>query len=148
MICLIALVVFAILSIFSVKYRSFFWEALDCVSRKATLRKCNTSFDKKMRMKISKKVSKHSKKLGSCTYKHFNKISWFLTIVMIVSIIISGFYGFTALYDYALYGNCGGPNAPADSCSIKNIEEGICNLPVPFIFSNNKISIINVTDVN
>jgi len=33
---------------FLTKYRAYFKEALDCVARKATLRKCTTSFDKKI----------------------------------------------------------------------------------------------------
>ncbi len=49
MICLIALFIFAVLGIFSAKYRELSKEAFNCVFRRITLRKCETGFDKKMK---------------------------------------------------------------------------------------------------
>ncbi|MFH1751571.1 MAG: hypothetical protein ABH821_01380, partial [archaeon] len=57
MICIIALVVLAVLSVFSARYRPYAREAFNCVFRRLTLRKCNTSFDKKMKMKISSRLA-------------------------------------------------------------------------------------------
>ncbi len=113
MICFIALFVFAILGLFSVKYRNYFFEALDCVLRKATLRKCTTSFDKKMKMRVSAKLSKLNKGLGSFVFKQFDIISWIITLLMILSLIWTAYYAFFGLYNYFTYGNCDGPNSNA-----------------------------------
>lgn len=113
MICFIALFVFAILGLFSVKYRTYFFEALDCVLKKATLRKCTTSFDKKMKMKVSSRLSKLNKSLGSFVFKYFDVLSWILTISMILSLIWTAYVAFMGLYNYFTYGNCDGPNSSA-----------------------------------
>ena len=113
MICFVALFVFAILGLFSVKYRSYFFEAFDCVLRKATLRKCTTSFDKKMKMKVSARVSKFNKPLGSFVFKNFDVLSWILTIIMVISLIWSFYVAFMGIYNYFIYGNCDGPNSNA-----------------------------------
>ncbi|MCX6800673.1 MAG: hypothetical protein NTZ73_00610 [Candidatus Diapherotrites archaeon] len=122
MICFVALFVFGILAIFSAKYRAFFWEAADCVFRKATLRKCNTSFDKKMRMKISAKITGVNKPVGSFVFKHFEGLSWILTAIMIVSIIYTGYSAYTGLYNWTNYGNCNGPNS--DQVCVYNAISG------------------------
>ena len=111
MICFVALIVFAVLGIFSAKYRGYFFEASDCIFRRVTLRKCNTSFDTKMKMKITTKTSKLNKPLGGFIFKHFEALSWILTIVMIVSLIWSGYTGAVAVYNWVEYGNCNGPNS-------------------------------------
>jgi hypothetical protein len=111
LICLIALVAFAILGLFSVKYRTYFFEALDCVTKKVTLRKCTTSFDQKMKMKVSSKVAIVNKSLGSFTFKHFETISWVVTILMIASLIWTAYVGVMGAYNYYAYGNCNGPNS-------------------------------------
>jgi|GEM_PF-973652 len=111
LICFIALFVFAILGLFSVKYRTYFFEALDCVLRKATLRKCTTSFDKKMKMKVSAKLSFLNKNLGGFVFKHFELISWVVTGAMIVSLVWSAYLGFVGLYNFFMYGNCEGKNS-------------------------------------
>jgi len=111
MICIIALVVFAVLGLFSVKYRTYFFEALDCVFRRATLRKCTTSFDKKMKHKIIARLSGLNKGVGSFVYKHFEIISWALTLIMIASIVWTAYVGFLGLYNFYVYGDCNGPNS-------------------------------------
>ncbi|MFH1588609.1 MAG: hypothetical protein ABIA76_04700 [Candidatus Diapherotrites archaeon] len=107
MICLIALIVFAILGIFSAKYRDYAREAFDCVFRRMTLRKCNTSFDKKMKMKLTGKIMKKSPKAGGIVFKHFELISWFFTVLMIASFA----YSAVSIYNFVVYNNCEGPNA-------------------------------------
>ena len=49
MICILALIVFGILGIFSAKYREFAREAFKCVSLRVTLRKCESRFDEQMK---------------------------------------------------------------------------------------------------
>jgi hypothetical protein len=120
MICIIALVVFAVLGLISAKYRAYFFEALDCVFRKVTLRKCTTSFDKKMKLKITTRVAGVNKSAGSFTFKHFETISWIFTILMIVSMIWSLYVGVVGVYNWVAYGNCNGPNS-TEACVLNNL---------------------------
>ncbi len=123
MICIIALVVFAILGLFSAKFRGYFFEALDCVFRRVTLRKCTTSFDKKMKMKVTAKVSGLNKPAGSFVFKHFEVISWVLTILMIVSLVWSGYIAVSGIYNWVAYGNCYGPNSD-QQCILNDLSGG------------------------
>lgn len=102
MICVIALVVFGVLGIFSAKYRDYFKEALSCVARRATLRPCNTAFDVKMKAKITAKLMKISPPVAGVTHRHFEAISWFFMITLFISM------GYTAygLYNLAVFGTC------------------------------------------
>ncbi|MFA5931396.1 MAG: hypothetical protein WC821_03725 [archaeon] len=120
MICIIALVVFAILGLISAKYRAYFFEALDCVFKKATLRKCTTSFDKKMKMKITTRLSKLNSSLGRTVFKHFETISWIFTILMIASMIWSAYVGFMGVYNWVAFGNCYGPDS-TQACVLNNL---------------------------
>ena len=126
MICFIALFVFAILGLFSAKYRSYFFEASDCVFRKMTLRKCTTSFDNKMKMKITTKISKVNKSLAGFIFKHFDLLSWILTIIMLISLIWTAYLAFFGLYNFFLYGNCDGPNSTA-ACVYGTVANQIPN---------------------
>jgi hypothetical protein len=105
MICFIALIVFAVMGLFSAKYRDYAKEAFDCVFRRVTLRKCNTSFDKKMKMKLTGKIMKANPKVGGIVFKHFEVISWIFTAIMIVSLI----YSAIGIYNFVVYNNCNGP---------------------------------------
>lgn len=102
MICLIALVVFGILGIFSAKYRGYFKEALHCIARRATLRACDTEFDTKMKAKITAKAYKFSPPIAVFTHKHFEAISWFFVITLFISM------GYTAygVYNLVVFGTC------------------------------------------
>ena len=106
MICFIALIVFAILGTFSATHRPLAKEAFDCVFRRITLRKCNTGFDRKMKMKISASLLKKNKAVGGFVFKHFELISWALTILMIVSLI----YSAIGIYNFVVYGDCNPQN--------------------------------------
>jgi len=104
MICFIALIVFGILGIFSVKYRQIAKEAFDCVFRRITFRKCESSLDQRLKSQITGKLIKHNPKLAGFVYKRFEIISWIFTIILILSIVYSAW----GLYNYAVYGNCNG----------------------------------------
>jgi len=121
MICFIALIVFAVLGIFSAKYRGYFFEASDCIFRRVTLRKCTTSFDKKMKMKVTAGATKINKPFGGFVFRHFEVLSWILTISMIVSFIWSGYTGGVALYNWQVYGNCNGPDSNV-ACALNQIS--------------------------
>ncbi len=107
MICFIALFVFAVLGIFSASHRELAKEAFDCVFRRMTFRKCESAFDQKMKMRISTGLLKKSPAAGKFVYKHFELISWILTISMIVSFIFAAIGG----YNFIMYGNCNGEDS-------------------------------------
>lgn len=111
MICIIGLIVFGILGIFSASHRRLAKEAFDCVFRRVTFRKCQTGFDEKMRGMILGKIITKSPKTASFVDKHFELLSWFFTILMILSFIQVGISG----YNFYMYGNCNGPD-----------EDGFC----------------------
>ncbi len=101
-ICIAALVVLAVLSIFSAKYRKWAKEAFDCVARRVTLRPCRTGFDEKVKAKIVGKLMKKNMGLARFTHKHFETMSWIFTIVFFVSLVLV-INGFANL---VIYGTC------------------------------------------
>lgn len=104
MICIIALIVFGVMAIFSAKYRPVAKEALDCVLRRVTFRKCESRLDVRLKGQITGKLMKSHPKVAKFIYKRFEIISWIMLAIMIWSIISSGI----AVYNYAMYGNCNG----------------------------------------
>jgi len=119
MICILALVVFSILAIFSVSYRPLAKEAFDCVFRKVTLRKCRTNLDQRLKSQITGKLMRRNQFLAKMVYRHFELLSWIFVILMISSLAYSAYGG----YNYALYGNCYGPEDIGGFC-IYNALEG------------------------
>jgi len=126
MICVIALIVFGILGIFSATHRAVAKEAFDCVFRKITFRKCETRLDVRLKSQITGKIIKLSPKSAKFIYKHFEVISWIFLILFIVSFVNVAIGG----YNYYLYGNCNGPQ-----------EEGFCIFDP--LGSNSKVSNFN-----
>jgi len=124
MICFIGLIVFAILGIFSASHRALAKEAFDCVFRRMTLRKCESAFDQKMKMKISTGLLKRSPTAGKFVHKHFELISWALTLSLILSLV----FGVWGIYNYVTYGNCNGENS-SEYCIYEDIlTEEQCGL--------------------
>ncbi len=105
--CFVALIVFGILGIFSAKYRRLAKEAFDCVFRKATLRRCQSGLDKRLRASVSGKLFKLHPMIGSFVFKRFEILSLGFTLLMLFSIVFVGI----GAYNYYLYGNCNGPNS-------------------------------------
>jgi protein-disulfide isomerase len=105
MICLIALVVFGVLGVFSAKYRTIAKEAFDCVFKRLTLRKCTTGLDKRLKSQITGKVMRKHPRFGAAVYKNFEVISWAFTIAMILSLGYSAY----SIGNLFVYGNCNGP---------------------------------------
>jgi protein-disulfide isomerase len=111
MICIIALIVFSFLAIFSARYKHLAKEAFECVFLRVTLRKCQTGLDQRLKAQITGKILKHHIGLGRFVYKYFEVFSWLLVILMLASLV----YTFYGGYNYILYGNCNGPS-----------QEGFC----------------------
>ncbi|MBW2986651.1 DsbA family protein [Candidatus Woesearchaeota archaeon] len=119
MICILALVVFSILAIFSASHRPLAAEAFDCVFRKVTFRKCRTNLDQRLKSQITGKLMRKNAFLAKIVYKNFEIISWLFVILFIASLAYSAYGG----YNYYLYGNCYGPEDTGGFC-IYNALEG------------------------
>ena len=132
MICIIALIVFAILAVFSARYRPLAAEAFDCVFRRITFRKCKSNLDKRLKSQITGKLMKRSKKAGRFVYKYFEVFSWIFLLLLLFSLVQVGISG----YNYAVYGNCNGPDSdgfcifdPLGTNQPEVSESGVCAVP-------------------
>lgn len=102
MICLAALIIFAILGIFSVSYRRLAKEAFDCVFRRVTFRACESRFDLKVKTQVTTSLMKRSEKAGQFFWKNFEIFSW----IFIVLFIVSTFFTVRAVYNLIRYKTC------------------------------------------
>lgn len=109
LICVIALIAFSVLSMFSAKYRQLSRTAFDCVFRRLTLRPCESHFDSKMKAKIVVPLMRLSPLFAKPLNKHFELFSWLLVITLTVSGVLAA----QGLYNYFAYGNCNGLNSSA-----------------------------------
>src|SRR3989338_5438375 len=105
MICLIALVVFGVLALFSAKYRPVAREAFDCVLRRITFRPCVANLDQRIKGQTSAWLLEHAPWASRFFYKNFELLSWALTLLMIWSIVAAGL----GVYNWWAFGNCNGP---------------------------------------
>ncbi len=128
MFCLLALIVFSILGIFSASHRQLAKEAFDCVFRRVTLRPCNTGFDKKIKGKIIGKLLNRSELAAKLLNRHFEIVSWVFFILFLGSTL----WVLRGGYNFYMYGSCNGLNA-SGFCAFDPTGE------------NNKISQINDT---
>jgi len=118
MICFIALIVFGILGIFSASYRQIAKEAFVCVFRRATLRKCETGLDVRLKSKIISKIMPRFPRIGKILYKYFEVFSWFFVILFFASLAYSIYSG----YNFWKYGNCYGPQDNGGFCPLTLLE--------------------------
>ncbi|GMR19261.1 MAG: hypothetical protein BMS9Abin34_393 [Patescibacteria group bacterium] len=90
MLCLIALIVFSVLGIFSATHRQLAKEAFNCVFRRVTLRPCDTGFDQKIKGKIIGKLLAKSPKLARGAHRFWEPLSWVMVILFFGSLFLSG----------------------------------------------------------
>ena len=133
--CLVALVVFSFLSIFSATYRPLAKDAFDCFFRMVTLRPCKVQFDEKIKGKMTTKLMKMPR-VARFFYRHFKLLSWIFTLTFFASLIYSGY----SLYNLFVYGSCD-PNS--DVCVLTPI--GICILELQNILAYLIIIILIIT---
>jgi len=104
--CLIALIIFGIMGIFSASHRSLANEAFSCVFNRVTLRPCNSDFKEKIKGKILSKLIARSTFLARMVNKHYEILSWIFFILMIGST----FWVLRGGYNFYVYGSCNGLN--------------------------------------
>jgi predicted DsbA family dithiol-disulfide isomerase len=130
MICIIALIVFSIMGIFSVTYRQLAAKAFDCVFRRLTLRPCQSGLDRQVKTSIISFFSKKNVKIARFVAKYFEILSWTFLIIMIVSM----FFTAQGIYNYVVYGNCNGQNSTGICVydllnPLKQQSTGVCTDP-------------------
>ena len=96
------MIVFAILGIFSAKYRSLAKEAFRCTFNTITFRPCETNLDQRIRSRVTTKLMKTSPKIAKFTYKNFKILSWIFVILFFSSMIYSGY----SIYNLVVHGSC------------------------------------------
>ena len=104
--CLLALIIFSIMGIFSASHRAFAKEALDCVFKRVTLRPCNTGFAEKIKGKILSKIITRSTFLAKMVNQHYEILSWIFFILMLGSTL----WVLRGGYNFYVYGSCNGLN--------------------------------------
>jgi hypothetical protein len=104
--CIIALIVFGILGIFSASHRALAKEALDCVFKRVTFRPCNTGFQDKIKGRILSRVISRSTFWARMVNKHYEILSWIFFFLMITST----FWVLDGVYKFYVYGSCSGLN--------------------------------------
>ena len=129
-ICIIALPVFAILGLFSLKYRLLAWEAFHCLFRTIAFKPCNTGLDLKIKSKFTAKLMWWPV-LARGFYKYFALLSWIFVVLMLVSAAFTGL----GLYNYIKYGNCNGEQSSA-FCIFNIVHE---NQPECSVIGDNAI---------
>jgi len=116
MFCLIALIVFSILGIFSATHRQLAKEAFNCVFRRITLRPCNTGFDQKIKGRVIGKLLNRSPWLAKCVRRFWEPISWLLVLLFFASL----FFSAKSVYNLAKYKTCDPANP--QNCVLGNQE--------------------------
>lgn len=103
--CWIALPVFAVLGLFSVRYRKLTKDSLECLFKTVTFRKCSSGLDDKIKSDISGTLLKYSPKAAKFTYNNYKLLSWIIVILFVWSAWVGG----VGMVNYIQYGNCNGP---------------------------------------
>jgi hypothetical protein len=103
--CLLALIVFAGLAAVSARYRPLAREALACVFRRVTLRKCTTGFDRRVKAALVGRVMPTHPEAARLLHRHLEVIAWAFVLVFSGS----GSYLGYGLYNFHHYGSCYGP---------------------------------------
>ena len=111
--CLVFLVIFVILGLFSAKYRKLAKEAFACVGKNLIFKPCTSGLDQRFKTKVTASIMSRSKLVAKLFYKYFMVLSWAFTIAFFVSLYFTA----VALYNYARFGSCE-PGLPAKSCPI------------------------------
>lgn len=112
-ICIIALVVFSILGIFSGHYRGLAKDAFKCVFKMIQFKPCDVQLETKIKTKITSKLMVIPS-LARFFYKYFKPISWAFTISFFASL----FYSAYGIYNLLAIGRCD-PNS--SSCEIASL---------------------------
>lgn len=107
-VCFLALGVFSVLGLFSLKYRRLAGEAFDCVFRRLTFRPCVSRLDERIKAKIVAKILPKTPRFARFVSRNFEILSWVFVLLSLASLALSA----QGIANFYLYGNCNGPNEP------------------------------------
>jgi protein-disulfide isomerase len=107
-ICIIALPVFAILGLFSLRYRMLTAEAFRCLFKTVAFKPCDGGLDIRIKSKFTAKLMWWPA-FARFFYRYFTLLSWIFVVLMLVSAAFTGL----GVYNYIRYGNCNGPDSSA-----------------------------------
>ena len=99
--CIVALVVFSVMSVGSAKYKKLAREALRCVFKTLTLSPCDVALEQRVKGKITAKLL-GTPRLARVFYRNFTVISWLFTGTFFASLIYSAY----SFYNFFVYGSC------------------------------------------
>jgi len=126
--CLVAMVVFSILGIFSAKWRKIAKESFQCVFKMIQFKPCDVQLEEKIKSKVTSKLMKVPQ-LAKFFYKNFKVISWIFTIAFFASL----FYTVYSLYNLFAFGSC----SPGSTCIFNpnaNItDNNVCIITAKFV---------------
>jgi len=110
-VCILAVFIFGFLGIFSVKYRKLTKDSLECAYSKILRKPCHTNLDQRIKGKVVGKLMTKSPRTARLVGNNFNLIVGGLMLLTILSMVVSGYYAGLGAYNYAVYGNCNGPDS-------------------------------------
>lgn len=99
--CIVALVIFSVMSVGSTKYRTQAREALRCVFKNLTLSPCDASIEQRIKGKLTAKLL-IVPPLARFVYRNFAVISWVFSISFFASLA----YSIYSIYNFFVYGSC------------------------------------------
>jgi hypothetical protein len=99
--CIIALIVFSVMSVGSAKYKRLARDALKCVAKTLTLSPCDVGLEQRIKGKITAKLL-GTPRLARFVYRNFTIISWIFTVTFFASMAYSAY----AFYNFFVYGSC------------------------------------------
>jgi hypothetical protein len=117
MICVTALLVSSILGIFSATHRKIALDAWDCVTSRAMRQPCDTGLDDRLQASIVGKTLNYSPRTARLLQNHFEAFSWIFLILLIASGLTAG----AGVYNWAVHGNCNGPDSDK-GCELNKLE--------------------------
>jgi hypothetical protein len=99
--CLVALVVFSVMSVGSAKYKKLARDAFRCFLKTITLSPCDVGLEQRIKGKITAKLLS-APRLARFVYRNFKVISWLFTLSFFASLAYSAY----AMYNFFVYGSC------------------------------------------
>ncbi len=99
--CLVALVVFSVMSVGSAKYKKLARDAFRCFLKTITLSPCDVGLEQRIKGKITAKLLTVPR-LARFVYRNFKVISWLFTLSFFASLAYSAY----AMYNFFVYGSC------------------------------------------
>jgi hypothetical protein len=117
--CIVALVVFSVMSVTSTKYKKLARDAFRCVVKTLTLSPCDVGLEQRIKGKVTAKLL-WAPRLARFFYRHFTWISWAFTATFFASLIYTAY----SIYNFFVYGSC----EPGGACYLTFI--GWCVLQI------------------